>query len=61
MLVYGLWFLFLTAVGFSLLGIFASRLSNWFRNRPKVILSFNFGAGLTFIASGVAVAALKQR
>jgi len=61
MIVYGVWFALLTAVGFSLMGIFASRLSGWLKKKPQVINGLNLGAGLTFIASGLAVAALKQR
>jgi len=61
MIVYGVWFALLTAVGFSLMGIFASKLSGWLKKKPQVINGLNVGAGLTFIASGLAVAALKQR
>jgi len=61
MLAYGLWFAFLTAVGFSLMGIFSSKLSNWLKQKPKVINALNVSAGLTFITSGLAVAALKQK
>ena len=61
MIVYGLWFALLTAVGFALMGIFASRLAGWLHEKPKVINGLNIGAGLTFITSGLAVAALKQR
>lgn len=61
MIIYGAWFAVLTAMGFSLMGVFATRLSNWLQNRPKVVSGLNIGAGLTFITSGLAVAALKQR
>jgi threonine/homoserine/homoserine lactone efflux protein len=61
MIVYGMWFALLTAIGFSLMGIFASRLACWLNDKPKVVNGLNIGAGLTFIASGLAVAALKQR
>jgi len=61
MIVYGVWFALLTAVGFALMGIFASRLTGWLERKPKVINGLNIGAGLTFIISGLAVAALKQR
>jgi threonine/homoserine/homoserine lactone efflux protein len=43
------------------MGIFASRLASWLHEKPKVINGLNIGAGLTFITSGLAVAALKQR
>jgi threonine/homoserine/homoserine lactone efflux protein len=61
MLVYGCWFAFLTALGFALMGVFASRLSQWLRCRPRVVLGMNIGAGITFIVSGLSVVALKQR
>jgi threonine/homoserine/homoserine lactone efflux protein len=61
MIVYGIWFALLTAVGFSLMGIFASRLAGWLQKKPRVINGLNIGAGLTFITSGLAVAALKHR
>ena len=61
MLVYGVWFALLTAVGFALMGIFASRLTGWLQKKPRIINGLNIGAGLTFITSGLAVAALKQR
>ena len=61
MIVYGMWFALLTAVGFALMGIFASHLAGWLHKKPKVISALNISAGLTFITSGLAVAALKQR
>ncbi|PKG84292.1 lysine transporter LysE [Colwellia sp. 75C3] len=61
MIVYGVWFALLTAVGFALMGVFASKLTGWLQNKPHVINGLNIGAGLTFITSGLAVAALKQR
>jgi threonine/homoserine/homoserine lactone efflux protein len=61
MLVYGCWFAMLTAIGFALMGVFASRLATWLRNRPRVVAGLNIGAGLTFIASALSVAALKQK
>jgi len=61
MITYGVWFALLTAVGFALMGVFASRLAGWLQARPKVVNGLNIGAGLTFITSGLAVAALKQR
>ncbi len=60
MIVYGTWFALLTAIGFSLMGIFASRLTTWLHEKPRLINGLNFGAGLTFISSGLAVALLKQ-
>jgi len=61
MLVYGFWFAFLTAIGFALMGVFASRLASWLRERPRVVAGLNISAGLTFIASGISIAALKQK
>lgn len=61
MIIYGAWFALLTAIGFALMGIFSSRLASWLHEKPKVINGLNIGAGLTFITSGLAVAALKQR
>ncbi len=61
MLVYGVWFAFLTALGFALMGVFASRLSSWLRQRPRVVAGLNIGAGVTFVASGLSVAVLRQK
>lgn len=61
MLVYGIWFAFLTAVGFSLMGLFSSKLFNWLKNKPKFVHGLNISAGFTFIMSGLAVAFTKQR
>ncbi|AHL34516.1 amino acid transporter LysE [Pseudomonas brassicacearum] len=61
MLVYGFWFALLTAVGFSLMGIFATRLSQYIYQRPRLANGLNLGAGLTFIVSGLSIAALSQK
>ena len=61
MMVYGAWFAALTALGFALMGIFATRLSTWLQRKPKVVNGLNVGAGLTFVASGLSVAALSQK
>lgn len=61
MIGYGVWFALLTAVGFSLMGVFSSKLANWLRSKPKLVSSLNMGAGVTFIASGLTVALMKQR
>ncbi|MHA6194508.1 LysE family translocator [Pseudomonas wadenswilerensis] len=61
MFVYGLWFAVLTAVGFALMGVFATTLTNAIRNRPRVVNGLNIGAGVTFVASGVSVVALSQK
>jgi threonine/homoserine/homoserine lactone efflux protein len=43
------------------MGGFASRLAGWLQMRPRVVKGLNVGAGLTFIAAGLSVLALKQR
>ena len=58
---YGTWFALLTALGFSLMGVFSSQLANWLRNKPRTVSGLNIGAGMTFIASGLTVAFMKQR
>lgn len=61
MLVYGGWFALLTAVGFALMGVFSSRLSHWLRKKPRVVAGLNVGAGVTFLASGLSAAMLRQK
>lgn len=61
MVVYGCWFALLTALGFALMGVFASRLVTWLKNKPKVVSGLNVGAGLTFLGSGFAIALMRQR
>ncbi|CAN0564860.1 unnamed protein product [Ectocarpus sp. 12 AP-2014] len=61
MIGYGVWFAFLTAVSFSLMGIFSSQLAQWLKNKPKLVSGLNIGAGITFVSSGLAVAFMKQR
>ncbi len=61
MIGYGVWFALLTAIGFSLMGVFSSQLSEWLRNKPKLVSGLNIGAGVTFVSSGLAVAFMKQR
>jgi threonine/homoserine/homoserine lactone efflux protein len=51
----------LTAVGFALMGVFATALSRFLRQRPRLVNGLNVGAGLTFVASGVSIAALSQK
>jgi len=60
MLVYGAWFALLTSVGFSLMGVFSSKLVMWLKNKPKVVRYLNISAGVTFITSGLAIASLKN-
>ncbi len=61
MLVYGAIFALLTALIFTLLGGSAARLAAWLKRHPRTGTGLNVGAGLTFIASGLSVLALKQR
>ncbi len=61
MLVYGAIFAVLTAVIFSVLGAYAARLSGWLAHRPRATAWLNYGAGATFIASGLSILALGQR
>jgi threonine/homoserine/homoserine lactone efflux protein len=61
MLVYGAIFAVMTAIIFSILGSMASKLSVWLQRHPRFGIGLNIGAGLTFIASGLSVLALKQR
>lgn len=61
MLVYGAIFAMLTAIIFTILGGFASQLSNWLAKRPKVVAAANISAGLTFIAAGFSILALGNR
>jgi threonine/homoserine/homoserine lactone efflux protein len=61
MLAYGAIFAVMTTLIFTLMGGFASRLAGWLQTRPRVVKGLNVGAGLTFIAAGLSVLALKQR
>jgi threonine/homoserine/homoserine lactone efflux protein len=61
MLVYGAIFAVMTAVVFSILGASASRLATWLSRRPRVVLGLNIGAGLTFLAAGFSVLALRAK
>ncbi len=61
MLAYGIWFAFLTAIGFSLMGMSAWRLSGWLQAKPRTVAGMNICAACAFIASGLSVAALKQK
>ncbi|GLX77069.1 LysE type translocator [Thalassotalea insulae] len=61
MIAYGIWFAILTAIGFSLMGVFASQLTHWLQNRPKLVSGLNIGAGLTFITSGLVITTINQR
>lgn len=61
MLGYGAILAVVTALIFSPLGAFASRLSGWLARRPRATVWLNRSAGATFIASGVSILALGHR
>ncbi|MBQ4809731.1 LysE family translocator [Pseudoalteromonas luteoviolacea] len=61
MVVYGFWFALMTAVGFSVMGIFSYQLKHLIEGRPKVLAGLNLSAGFTFVSAGLAVAFMKQR
>jgi threonine/homoserine/homoserine lactone efflux protein len=61
MLVFGAIFAVLTTLIFSVLGCYAARLSGWLVRRPRATAWLNFGAGATFIASGISILALGNR
>jgi threonine/homoserine/homoserine lactone efflux protein len=61
MLVYGAIFAVGTAVIFSVLGSYAARLSGCLSRRPRATRWLNFGAGASFIASGISILALGNR
>lgn len=60
MLTYGVWLAVIAAVGLSLIGSFASALSQWLARRPLVVAGINIGAGLTFVVTGLSAAAIKN-
>lgn len=59
MLTYGAWLAIIAAVGLSLIGSFASVLSEWLLVRPRVVAGINIVAGVTFVATGLSAAATK--
>ncbi len=59
MLTYGAWLAVIAAAGLSLIGSFASVLSDWLLRRPLVVAGINIGAGLTFVTAGLSAAAVK--
>lgn len=60
MAILGTWFAFLTAFGFAIMGIFATKLKTWLLNRPKVVKGLNNGAGTALVGSGISLAFAKQ-
>ena len=61
MMTYGAWLAVIAAVGLSVIGGFASVLSNWLLRRPRLVAGINIGAGITFVATGLSAAAIKHR
>jgi threonine/homoserine/homoserine lactone efflux protein len=59
-LAYGTWLAVIAAAGLSIIGSSAAALSRWFQSRPRVVAGINIGAGLTFIATGVSAATLRN-
>jgi len=54
--VYGVWFTFLSVLILSLMGIFSTTLSHWLKERPNYVSGLNISAGLIFLLSGFSVA-----
>lgn len=61
MMTYGAWLAVIAAAGLSIIGSFASALSNWLLRRPRVVAGLNIGAGLTFVTAGLSTAAIQNR
>jgi threonine/homoserine/homoserine lactone efflux protein len=60
MLTHGAWLAVIAAVGLSLIGGFASALSNWLIMRPRMVAGINIGAGVTFVVTGLSAAAIRH-
>ena len=61
MMTYGAWLAVIAAGGLSIIGSFASVLSNWLLRRPRAVAGINIGAGLTFVTAGLSAAAIQNR
>jgi threonine/homoserine/homoserine lactone efflux protein len=61
MMTYGAWLALIAATGLSIIGGFASVLSNWLVHHPRVVAGINVGAGLTFVTTGLSAAAIQNR
>ena len=61
MLVYGAIFAVCTAIIFTLMGAFASRLSAWLARHPRTGTGLNVGAGLVLVAAGLSILGLQRR
>lgn len=60
MMTYGAWLAVIAAIGLSLIGSFASRLTSWLLRRPLVVAGINIGAGLTFVTTGLSAVTIKH-
>lgn len=56
----GIWFVLLSVMIFSLLGIFATGIAGWLAVRTNVIKGLNIGAGMTFVGAGLSVLLLER-
>jgi threonine/homoserine/homoserine lactone efflux protein len=61
MMTLGAIFAVITAVVFSVLGSFASRLSVWLIQRPRIVAATNVGAGLAFVGAALSVLLIERR
>ena len=51
----------IAVIGLSLIGSFASVLTDWLHQHPRVVAGINIGAGLTFVASGISAVVARHR
>ncbi len=61
MLVYGAIFAVCTALLFTLMGAFASRLSAWLARHPRTGAGLNIGAGLVLVGAGLSILGLQRK
>ena len=61
MLVYGAIFAVCTALLFTLMGAFASRLSAWLARHPRTGTGLNIGAGLVLVVAGLSILGLQRK
>jgi threonine/homoserine/homoserine lactone efflux protein len=60
MITYGAWLAVIAVVGLSLIGSFASGLSDWLRRRPRVVTGINVAAGVSLVITGLSAAVLEH-
>ncbi|MGH1575718.1 LysE family translocator [Planktotalea sp.] len=61
MLLLGSWFAALAFLVFASLGCLATRVSHWFKSRPRAVVGLNIGAGFTLIAAGLSIVTMEQK